>query len=69
MRKEVGEISAKATKQIYELCDVGFVNVGMQKQMESDKEEAELMHLKNETDLQIMRRWTCQRCNAQTHGS
>ena len=40
-----------ATKWIYELCDVGFVNVGMQNRIEADKEEAEHMHLKNEMDL------------------
>ena len=58
MRKEIGEISARATTRIYELCDVGFVNVGMHKRIEADKEEAELMHLKNKMDLCIVQRWT-----------
>ena len=51
MRKEKGEISVTATKWIYELCDIGFVNVGMHNCIEADKEEAEHMHLKNEMDL------------------
>ena len=54
MRKKIREISEIATKRIYELCDVEFVNVGMHKCMEADKEEAELMNLKNEIDLLIM---------------
>ena len=51
MRNETGEISETAMKWIYELCDVGFINVGMHKRMEADKEEVELMHLKHKIDL------------------